>query len=129
MKIAKGTFNPELQPVDFFKAQAGCGRMTIDKSFKGALEGHSYGEMLSSMGSPDGNAVYVAVERFEGSLEGKRGAFSLMHYGRMDNGEDSLVFEVVPGSGTEGLKDIQGSVSIDIDDSGVHSYTFEYDIL
>lgn len=129
MKTAKGTFIPNLKPVEFFEKQDGCARMTIDKAFEGDLEGRSYGEMLSSMGLPEGNAGYVAIERFKGSLHAKNGSFSLMHYGRMENGSDSLVLEVVPGTGTGDLAGIKGSMLIIIDSLGRHSYIFEYDIV
>lgn len=128
MKTAKGTFIPNLKPVEFFEKQDGCARMTIDKAFEGDLEGRSYGEMLSSMGSSEGNAGYVAIERFERSLHAKSGSFSLMHYGRMENGDDSLILEVVPGTGTEDLKGVKGSMLIVVDRSGVHTYIFEYTI-
>lgn len=129
MRTAKGTFVPNLEPVEFFKKQDGCVRMTIDKAFEGDLEGRSYGEMLSSMGLPEGNAGYVAIEIFKGSLHAKNGSFSLMHYGRMENGSDSLVLEVVPGTGTGDLAGIKGSMLIIIDSLGRHSYIFEYDIV
>jgi hypothetical protein len=129
MRTAKGTSVPNLEPVEFFKKQDGCVRMTIDKAFEGDLEGRSYGEMLSSMGLPEGNAGYVAIERFKGSLHAKNGSFSLMHYGRMENGSDSLVLEVVPGTGTGDLAGIKGSMLIIIDSLGRHSYIFEYDIV
>ena len=45
MRTAKGTFVPNLEPVEFFKKQDGCARMTIDKAFEGDLEGRSYGEL------------------------------------------------------------------------------------
>lgn len=129
MRTAKGTFVPNLEPVEFFKKQDGCARMTIDKAFEGDLEGRSYGEMLSSMGLPEGNAGYVAIERFKGSLHAKNGSFSLMHYGRMENSDDSLVLEVVPGTGTGDFAGIEGSMLIEVNRPGVHTYIFKYTIL
>jgi hypothetical protein len=103
--------------------------MTIEKTFEGGLVGTSYGEMLSSMGAPDGNAGYVAIERFEGQLDGKKGSFSLMHYGRMMDGEDSLVLEVVPGSGADDLAGVQGSMEIHMaPETAEHSYVFSYQL-
>ncbi len=128
MKTAKGTFNPDLKPKEFFKNQEGCARMTIDKTFDGALSGHSYGEMLSSIGSPaEGNGGYVVIERFQGELDGKKGAFTLMHCGKMEDGKDSLILEVVPGTGKEEMTGIKGSMTIDVDESGGHHYILSYE--
>lgn len=125
MKIT-GKFTPDLKSAPFYKEADGCGRMTIDKTYEGDLLGAGTGEMLSSMGTPEGNAGYVAIEHFTGSLDGKKGSFSLMHYGRMDEGKDSLKIEVVSGSGTDELKGISGVMSIDVDDDGGHRYGFDY---
>lgn len=70
-------------------------------------------------------AGYVAIEQVSGKLNGKAGSFALQHYGTM-NGEDSkLVLEVVPGSGSNELKNITGSMTIKIED-GKHFYAFDY---
>ena len=100
--------------------------MTMDKQFVGDLSGQSYGEMLSSIADTDGNAGYVAIERFSGKLDGKEGEFCLMHYGRMEEGKDSLILQVVADTGTLELKGLIGSMAIDIDEAGTHHYEFTY---
>lgn len=125
--LIKGNFEPDLKPLGFYKDVQDMGRMSIDKVFEGVMVGSSVGEMLSCMGQEEGNAGYVAIEKFSGSVDGKKGSFALMHYGRMDAGADSLLLEVVPGTGTEELTGISGSMTIDTAD-GRHSYQLDYNL-
>jgi Protein of unknown function (DUF3224) len=101
------------------------GRTQISKVFKGDLEATSTVEMLS-VGTPtQGSAAYVALERVEGRLGGRRGNLVLAHYGVMNRGTPSLRLEVVPDSGTGEMAGLTGSMQIDIKD-GQHFYRFEY---
>lgn len=125
---AQGEFEVNLQPLDSFHAGSDgnmLGRMSINKTFKGDLEAHSLGEMLSMMTAIKGSAGYVAIEQVTGTLNGKAGSFALQHYGRMQSGDNSLILEVVPGSGTGELATLSGKMTIDIID-GVHKYEFDY---
>ena len=58
--------------------------MNIDKTFEGSIDGHSKGEMISILNSGKNAGGYVAVEVFEGKVEGKLGSFALQHYGKFD---------------------------------------------
>lgn len=119
---ASGTFAVKLKPEPVAE---GLGRMNIDKTFEGDLEGTSYGEMLSAMGSVQGSAGYVAMEVVKGKLNGKSGTFVLQHLGIMDRGEPSLNVTVVPDSGTGELVGLKGQMAIRIAE-GKHYYDFEY---
>lgn len=125
---ASGTFEVQLSPIEYShpsKDELQLGRLSINKTFSGDLNATSRGEMLSARSSQPGMAGYVAIEQVSGSLMGKSGSFALQHYGTM-NGEDSkLVLEVVPGSGSNELKNISGSMTIKIED-GKHFYAFDY---
>src|SRR5580765_6794820 len=68
---AKGAFDVKLQPLEAYNknADAGLGRMSIDKHFHGELEATSQGEMLYA-GSAKGSGGYVAIERVTGTLGG-----------------------------------------------------------
>lgn len=125
---ATGTFEVEIIPLDSYSDGTEgnqLGRMSIDKTFTGDLKAKSKGEMLSAMTSTKGSAGYVAIEQVSGTLNGREGSFVLQHFGIMDKGNDRLVLEVVPDSGTGELSGISGSMSIIIDD-GKHFYAFEY---
>ena len=127
MKI-KGTFDVKLSPLEFSQEGADgmkLGRMAIDKTFHGSLSGQSKGEMLSAMTTTRGSAGYVAIEQVQGMLDGKEGSFVLQHFGTMNRGENRLILEVVPDSGTGQLTGLSGSMQILIED-GKHYYEFEY---
>ncbi len=126
--LITGQFTVALAPIDgYAKGQNGInlGRMSIDKTFKGALNASSQGEMLSAMTPVQGSAGYVAIEQVIGELEGKKGSFVLQHFGTMDKGQDSLILNVIPDSGTDKLEGLAGSMKIRIE-NGVHHYDFQY---
>jgi hypothetical protein len=126
---AKGAFDVKLQPLEAYNKSegAGLGRMAIDKQFHGTLEATSQGEMLFA-GSAKDSGGYVAVERVTGVLGGKRGGFSLQHNATMTKGTPYLNIIVVPGSGTEELASLAGTMKIIIEAGGKHFYEFDYDL-
>ena len=101
------------------------GRMSIDKTISGELVATTRGQMLSAMTEVKGSAGYVAIERVEGTLKGKKGTFVLQHTGTMNQGSPSLSVTVVPDSGTGELVGIAGQFNIVIA-AGKHSYEFKY---
>ncbi|WP_444905404.1 DUF3224 domain-containing protein [Microbulbifer sp. SSSA008] len=129
MKIS-GKFEVTVKPMDpYAKGSEGnsLGRMSINKVFYGDLSGESRGEMLSAMTPVKGSAGYVAIEQVAGTLGGKRGTFVLQHFGTMKKGEDFLILEVVPDSGTGELVGLSGKMSIQMD-GGAHYYDLEYQL-
>ncbi|MEM5552268.1 DUF3224 domain-containing protein [Pseudoalteromonas neustonica] len=125
-----GQFNVKLNPIEgYAKGIDGVnlGRMSIDKTFTGDLDATSTGEMLSAMTTTQGSAGYVAIEQVVGSLVGKQGSFVLQHFGTMDKGQDSLILNVVPDSGSNELAGLSGKMVIRIE-SGVHFYDFEFQL-
>ncbi len=96
------------------------GRTTFDKVFTGdALEGTSVVHFVSSA-SESGPLSYVALERVEGSLDGRSGAFVLQHVGAIVDGVPSLDLSVVVGSGTGGLAGLTGRGTIEHTEAGAH---------
>lgn len=127
---ASGKFEVKLNPLDPYAEGAdgvSLGRMSINKTFTGDLQATSRGEMLSAMTPEKGSAGYVAIEQVLGTLSGRKGGFVFQHFGTLNQGKDHLLVEVVPGSGTEGLQGLAGSMTILIKD-GQHSYEFEYEL-
>ena len=124
---AQGTFTVQLQalPMEGVPDEALLGRRTIDKQFEGGLVATSQGQMLSVGTAVQGSAVYVALERVQGTLSGREGGFALHHTGIMNRGTPSLNVKVVPDSGTGALEGIEGELEIQITD-GQHFYTFRY---
>jgi hypothetical protein len=101
-------------------------RARIEKTFRGGLDGHGSVEMLAARG--DGGAGYVALERISGTLNGRSGAFSLLHIGTMDGTEPWARWPIVPGSGSGELGAIRGEGRIDIDAEGHHTFTLDYEL-
>jgi len=128
MNHASGTFEVKLVPqTDDKNGDAALGRMTIDKTFHGDLEGTSKGQMLTGMTEVKGSAGYVAIEKVSGTLHGRTGTFILQHTGTMNRGVPHLIITVVPDSGTGQLAGITGTFTVNIAD-GKHSYEFEYSL-
>ncbi len=123
---ASGTFEVRMQPQSQDQATgATLGRMSLEKQFRGDLEGVGKGEMLTAVTEINGSAGYVAIERFTGTLHGRKGTFILQHTGTMTRGTQLLSITVVPDSGTDKLVGLTGALMIKIAD-GKHFYDFEY---
>ena len=124
---ASGTFDVKLNPQSSEEDAdgTGLGRLSIDKQFHGDLEATSKGEMLSAGTSVKGSAGYVAIERVRGTLRGRTGTFILQHRGTTTRGAPQLTITVVPDSGTGGLKEVSGTMTINIV-NGKHFYEFDY---
>jgi hypothetical protein len=84
-------------------------RVSVSKRFSGPLEGTSTAEVLIA-----GREGYLASERVDGVLEGRRGTFVLQHGGVGDH----AFGHVVPGSGTGELEGLSGEAVFAHDDAG-----------
>ncbi len=130
MKHASGSFEIKMMPVDVSEAgkAGGIGRMTIEKTFHGGLEGTSQGEMLTGITPFSGSMAYVAIETVRGTVNGHRGTFVLSHNATMMKGDPASAVAnivVVPGSGTAELTGLSGSLAI-AETGGQHTYDFTY---
>ena len=103
------------------------GRMALYKRFEGGLDAEARGQMLAVRGGVDGSAAYVALDRVEGELDGRRGSFCLHHRGVMARGEPDLEVFVVPDSGTGELEGLSGRLGIRIEGKA-HFYDFDYQL-
>ncbi|WP_341774345.1 DUF3224 domain-containing protein [Burkholderia gladioli] len=113
--VATGGFEVKIspsEPVAVAPGASAIGRHAIEKTYHGGLTGHSLGEMLSAGQAQQGKAGYVAIESFEGTLDGRSGGFALAHLGEMDAGSEFLRIGIVPGSGTGELAGIKGQLQI-----------------
>ncbi len=124
---AKGEFDITRVPQESLDVGGGAvvGHVRFDKRFHGALDATSMVHMLAAMSPVSGSGAYVALERIEGTLDGRRGSFHAQHNGVMDRGTPRLDLTVVPDSGTGELAGLHGRLAIDIVD-GRHHYTFDY---
>jgi Protein of unknown function (DUF3224) len=126
-RTAQGSFEVKVAPLppDEAIAATSIARYSLDKIYRGDLEGVSAGEMMGAGNPATGKAGYVAVEQFTGALHGKSGSFALQHSSTMDDGRYDMNIRVAPGSGTGQLEGIAGTLTIIIA-AGSHSYTFDY---
>ena len=127
MPRASGPFEVSLKPLPMDNEPGSdlLGRMSIEKQFRGDLEGTSKGQMLTGGTAIKNSAGYVAIERVTGSLKGRNGSFILQHTGLMNRGAPSLVITVVPDSGTDQLEGLKGTMTINIE-AGKHLYQLDY---
>lgn len=88
---------------------AALARTVLAKRFSGALEGTSVTQMLTAVAA--GGRGYVASERVEGMLNGRRGSFVLQHGGLADDDDASAFGSIIPGSGTGELVGLRGHAS------------------
>jgi len=126
MPRAAGQFDVKLIPrAPQSDDEPTIGRLLLDKHYHGELNGPSKGDMLSNQTVSTGAAVYVAVERFEGTLQGRAGSFVLAHVGTASRDAQNLTVIIVPGSGTDQLTGIEGTMTIRIVDKK-HLYEVDY---
>jgi hypothetical protein len=126
--VAAGQFSVKMTPQTWSESSVDdtLGRFLLNKEYHGDLEATSEGQMLSAGdGKPGSSAVYVAIERVTGALQGRKGSFVLYHTGIMNRGVPTLTINVSPDSGTGDLNGLSGSMIIKIAD-GKHSYEFSY---
>ena len=126
---AKGSFEVKVTPATIDPQETiASARLTADKEYRGDLVGTARGEMWTVDTGVEGSGGYVAIERVDGSLDGRRGRFVLLHQGTMRRGGDfRMRLVVVPDSGTDELVGLSGTVTILLVD-GRHDYEMEYEL-
>jgi hypothetical protein len=124
----------EPQTLDFpTDAGVNYGRITLAKTFTGAIEGTSTVEMVyTRTPGADGSfagAGYVALERIAGIVDGRHGSFVLLHISTVLGEDPPLARYVIsPGSGTGELAGLTGVGLITIDPDGSHALHLDYEM-
>lgn len=132
---AEGTFNVagfdlvDLDPSVLIATAMETGIATMEKRYAGEVDGRSTTLFTSSRNAESGAATYVALESFEGSLNGVRGSFNYVH-SASTHGDDRYgeFFSIVAASGTEGLAGISGAGGMAVDANGTHRIWFDYSL-
>ena len=76
-----------------------------------------------------GVGTYVAMESFEGSVDGRAGAFNFAHSATTTGANrEAEYFAIVPSSGTGALAGIRGTGGLEIEADGTHRIWFEYEL-
>lgn len=117
---------PDAEPVTTALEVGGA---TMVKHYTGAVTGRSTTLFSSAFDPERGVGTYVAVESFEGSLDGRTGTFNFVH-GGSTRGDDRFDehFALVPDSGTGELAGITGTGGLAIDADGTHRMWFDHAI-
>ena len=123
---ATGTFSVKTRPPAPRDGDAFL-RLELDKTFEGGLQGTSVVEMLASNAGDQPSGGYVALERFTGTLDGRRGTFMLQHSGTMSPAGMHIDVQVSPGSGTEALTGLSGRLTIRMEGTQ-HHYDLAYQL-
>jgi hypothetical protein len=126
---AKGTFDTagwDAKPPFDDRDGVTLGLVTMTKTFHGDLTGSSVVTLMVASTPVENSKSYVALERVEGTLDGRSGSFVVQHNAVSDDGEQSLRVSVVPDSATGELRGLRGEMDIQIAPDGGHSYTFDY---
>jgi hypothetical protein len=98
--------NSETTPYDQTASPA-LSELHLTETFTGDIEGESTVRALQVL-RDDHSAILVSVQRFRGSLGGRRGTFVLQGSERVDHGAIAATWSVVAGSGTDELAGLRG---------------------
>ncbi|MCX5149933.1 DUF3224 domain-containing protein [Streptomyces sp. NPDC048550] len=124
------TFVPtELQPEPAVPTGLPVGVARMEKRFEGEVAGRSATLFTAAFDQTTGVGTYVAMESFEGSLQGREGAFNFVH-SATTSGSDRTAefFTIVPSSGTADLAGISGAGGMAVDADGTHRIWFDYQL-
>ncbi|WP_133910991.1 DUF3224 domain-containing protein [Streptomyces sp. NBC_00582] len=132
---ADGTFSvqsftpTELTPEPAVATALPVGVATMEKRYEGEVTGRSATLFTAAFDQTTGVGTYVAMESFEGSLNGLEGAFNFVHSATTSGSDRSAeFFTVVPSSGTGALAGITGTGGLAVEADGTHRVWFEYEI-
>ncbi|WP_049562497.1 DUF3224 domain-containing protein [Nonomuraea sp. SBT364] len=127
--IARGPFDTadwDAKPPFDDRDGVSLGHVSMSKTFHGDLTATSVVHLVVVSTPVAESRSYVAVERVEGVLQGRKGTFVVQHNAVSDRGRQSLRVSVVPDSGTGELTGLRGEMTIDVGSDGAHSYVFDY---
>jgi len=120
-------FKPtELKPVPEVTTALPVGVTTFDKSYHGEIEGRLATLFVAAFDPAKGQGTYVAMESFEGTLAGKKGAFNFVH-SAATSGKNHVneFFAIVAGSGLGELANVSGTGGLAVDADGTHRIWFD----
>ena len=117
---------PETTEGGFTRSEA-----TVRKRFDGDLVAGSEARVVMlqvDVNDLSAGASYVASEVVTGVLAGRRGTFAMFHWGLSGRAGEQTGGKIVPGSGTDDLEGLEGSVEISVDGDGGHTLTIDYEL-
>ena len=105
------------------------GHLRMNKTYVGQVEGRSVTQFTSAFDQSSGVGTYVAMESFEGTVDGRHGAFNFAHAASTSGSDRSDEYGlIVAGSGTGELDGIRGTVQLRIDADDTHHMDFDHNL-
>ncbi len=119
----------ELKPEPAVSTGTPVGVATMEKLLQGEVVGRAATLFTAAFDESTGVGTYVAMESFEGSVQGRKGSFNFVH-SASTSGSDRTAefFTIVPSSGTGELTGISGAGGLAVDADGTHRIWFDYEI-
>jgi hypothetical protein len=126
-QTAKGNIEVHSWETAAFDTAAGpsLNEIRVTEAFVGDITGTGSARMLQTLRA-DGSASFVAVERVEGTLDGRKGSFVLQDAGTLVGAQVEGSWFVVPGSGTGELAGLRGEGGFSATLGQHASYTLTY---
>jgi hypothetical protein len=115
---AKGTYAVnkwEENPYDHISSEMKMTKASVEYVMSGEIIGKALVEYLMFHKYCDTNdqqtssAIFLGLIRFVGNVQGKEGSFVVEDHGTFENGVASSTMQIIAGSGTGALRDIQGT--------------------
>jgi hypothetical protein len=96
----------------------------VGQRFEGDLEGEGQARWLMCYG-PDGTAVFVGLQRVDGTLAGRRGGLVFQTAGSFDGKVARWSADVVEDSGTGALEGVAGGGTFEAPMGSAASFTLD----
>lgn len=132
---ASGTFEvTEFTPSDYTSpvtTATSVGHAHMVKEYAGSITGRSTTQFSFAFDQTAGIGTYVALEAFEGTVDGLTGSFAYAHSATTDGISPDRLHElmvIAPGSGSGQLAGIIGTGAMEIDTEGVHRVHLDYEL-
>jgi hypothetical protein len=102
-------------------------RASVVQDLSGDIEGEGSAEWLMCY-RPDKTAMFVGLQRLTGRLGDRAGSFVVESHGSYDGELARGRWTIVPGSGTDELRDIQGEGSWEAPHGPEATFELDYDL-
>ena len=105
------------------------GVATMTKRLEGSVAGRCETLFTAAFDQATGTGTYVAMESFEGTVDGIPGTLNFAHSATTHGADRSAEhFVIVPSSGTGGLAGIRGGGGMAVDGDGTHRIWLDYEL-
>ena len=102
-------------------------RASVAQDLSGDIEGEGSAEWLMCY-RPDKTATFVGLQRLTGRLGDREGSFVVESHGTYDGELARGRWTIVPGSGTDELRDIQGEGTWQAPHGPEATFELDYDL-